>query len=69
MNLSASGTAFFIGCATIFNDKKLKKKLLRTAEIAGNSVCWKKKRHYLLSNIVPVGEAITLSMKTSYLNK
>lgn len=63
--LSPSGTAFGIGCATYFNDRKLRNRLLKNAEIAGHSVAWKGKRHYLLANIALVGEAITLAMKTS----
>ena len=34
-NLSPSGTAFAVGSATYFNDSKLRRKLLKTAEIAG----------------------------------
>lgn len=64
--LSPSGTAFGIGCATFFNDKELRKKLLKTAEIAGHTVSWNGKRHYILANIAMVGEAITLAMRTSY---
>lgn len=64
--LSPSGTAFGIGCATYFNDKKLRNGLLKTAEVAGHTVAWKGKRHYLLANIALVGEAITLTMRTSY---
>jgi len=63
--LSPSGTAFGIGCATYFNDTKLRKELLKTAEIAGCTVSWNGKRHYLLANIALVGEAITLAMRTS----
>ncbi len=64
--LSPSGTAFGIGCATFFNDKELRKKLLKTAEIAGHTVSGNGKRHYILANIAMVGEAITLAMRTSY---
>lgn len=63
--LSPSGTAFGIGCATYFNDMDLRKHLLRTAEIAGHSVWWNDKRHYLLADIAIVGEAITLAMRTA----
>jgi hypothetical protein len=64
--LSPSGTAFGIGCATYFNDIDLRKDLLKTAEIAGHTVLWNNKRHYLLANIALVGEAITLAMRTTY---
>ena len=64
-NLSPSGTAFLSGCTSIFKDKKLKKKLLLTAEIAGNSISWKGQKHYWLAGFVPVGEAIMLAMRTS----
>lgn len=63
-NLSPSGTAFAIGAATTLGDKIFRKRLLRTAEIAGSTIIWNKKRHYLLSNIALVGEAITLALRT-----
>jgi len=63
--LSPSGTAFGIGCATYFNDIDLRNDLLKTAEIAGHSVRWNDKRHYLLADIAIVGEAITLAMSTT----
>jgi hypothetical protein len=68
-NLSPSGTAFSIGCATCFNDKKFRKKLLRTAEIAGFSITWRDKTHYLLANFAFVGEAVALAMRTSSINE
>lgn len=64
-NLSPSGTAFAIGCATYFGDTVFRNELLRTAEIAGHTVTWNDKRQYLLANIALVGEAITLAMRTS----
>lgn len=64
--LSPSGTAFGIGCATYFDDTNLRKHLLNTAEIAGHTVSWNGKRHYLLANIALLGEAITLAMRTNY---
>ena len=64
-NLSPSGTAFAIGCATSLDDMKFRNKLLKTAEIAGSTITWFGKSHYLLSNIALVGEAITLAMRTS----
>lgn len=63
--LSPSGTAFGIGCATYFNDIALRNDLLKTAEIAGHTIVWNNKRHYLLANIALVGEAITLAMRTT----
>ena len=66
LNLSPSGTAFAIGSATYFNDMKFRISLLKTAEIAGHTVKWNKKRHYLLGDIALVGEAITLAMRTNY---
>lgn len=65
MGMSPSGTAFLIGSATIFQDHSLRKKLLTTADVIGFSVSFLAKKHYLLSNIAPVGEAIVLAMKTS----
>lgn len=64
--LSPSGTAFFTGPATFFNDTKVRKSILTTAEIAGTTIKYKNKRHYLLANIALVGEAIMLAMRTHY---
>ena len=64
-NLSPSGTAFAIGAATMMNDLKFRKQLLKTAEIAGTTVTSNGMSHYLLSNLALVGEAITLAMRTS----
>lgn len=66
LNLSPSGTAFAIGAATYFNDIKFRNSLLKTAEIAGHTVKWNNKRHYLLGDIALVGEAITLAMRTNH---
>lgn len=65
MNLSPSGTAFAIGSATYFEDNDFRNTLLKTAEIAGHTVKWDDSRHYLLANVVLVGEAITLAMRTN----
>lgn len=66
LNLSPSGTAFAIGVATYFNDMEFRNSLLKTAEIAGHTIKWNNKRHYLLGDIALVGEAITLAMRTNY---
>lgn len=65
LNLSPSGTAFAIGSATYMGDDDFRRQLLKTAEIAGHTVKWNGRRHYLLANIVLVGEAITLAMRTN----
>ncbi len=65
MNLSPSGTTFTIGCATVLGDMEFRSQLLRTGEIAGSTISWFGKSHYLLANIALVGEAITLAMRTS----
>ena len=65
MNMSPSGTAFTIGCATSCNDLKFRKQLLTTAEIIGHTITWNKKSHYLLSRYFLVGEAIALAMRTT----
>lgn len=67
LNLSPSGTAFAVGSATYFNDMESRNKLLKTCEIAGHTVEWNNHRHYLLSNVALVGEAITLAMRTNTL--
>ena len=64
-NLSPSGTGFVIGAATSLEDMEFRKKLLNTAEIGGSTVSWFGSSHYLLANIVLVGEAILLAMRTS----
>ena len=66
LNLSPSGTAFAIGSATYFDDNDFRSELLRTAETAGHTVKWRNCRHYLLSDITVVGEAITLAMRTNH---
>ena len=63
--LSPSGTAFFVGSATFFDDKSTRNKLLRTAETTGHTIKWGEKRHYLLANIALVGESIMLAMRTN----
>lgn len=63
--LSPTGTAFGIGGATYFKDAETRKRFLRTGEWAGFSVSSKRSRHYLLADYVPVGEAITLAMRTA----
>ena len=63
--LSPSGTGFAIGTATMCNDSKFRKQLLRTAEIAGSTVSYNEKSHYLLANVALVGEAIILAMRTN----
>ena len=63
--LSPSGTGFAIGTATMCNDSKFRKQLLRTAEIAGSTVSYNGKSHYLLANVALVGEAILLAMRTT----
>lgn len=64
-NLSPSGTAFAIGCATSMGDMEFRNHLLRTAEIAGSTIRWFDKSHYLLANFALVGEAIALAMRSS----
>ena len=66
--LSPSGTGFAIGTATMCNDSKFRKQLLRTAEIAGSTVSYNGKSHYLLANLALVGEAIILAMRTTLIN-
>ena len=65
LNLSPSGTAFAMGCATSLDDLTFRSQLLETAEIAGSTVTWFGKSHYWLANWALVGEAIALTMRTS----
>lgn len=64
LELSPSGTAFFAGSSTFFNDSGVRTNILKTAEIAGHTIKIGDKRHYLLANIALVGEAIMLAMRT-----
>ena len=63
--ISPSGTAFGIGSATCFEDWEFRNQMLRTAEIAGQTVKEKNKRHYRLGEFAIVGEATTLAMRTN----
>lgn len=45
--LSPSGTAFFAGSSTFFNELEVRKSILKTAEIAGHTIKNGNKRHYL----------------------
>lgn len=64
-NLSPSGTAFAVGSVTYFEDWALRKKILKTGEIAGTTWHRKGKSHYLLADVALVGEAIMLAMRTA----
>lgn len=65
MGLSPSGTAFATGAVTFFDDRQMRIEILRTAEIAGNSLKCNGKRHYALSDMAIVGESIMLAMRTN----
>ncbi len=65
MNLSPSGIAFSIGCATSLGDMEFRNQLLKTTEIGGSTVSWFGQNHYLIANIALVGEAIILAMRTT----
>ena len=65
LNISPTGTAFGLGASTYFDDKEVRKSILKTAELAGFSVAKDNQRHYLLANVALVGEAITLAMRTA----
>ena len=69
LELSPSGTAFFTGSSTFFNDNEVRKGILKTAEIAGHTIKVGNKRHYLLANVALVGEAIMLAMRTHNNNR
>ena len=63
--LGPSGTAFMAGSSTYFGDDNVRKEILTTAEIAGQTIKIGEKRHYLLANIALVGESIMLAMRTN----
>lgn len=64
-NLSPTGTAFAVGGVTYFEDWALRKKILKTGEMAGTTWHRKDKSHYLLADVALVGEAIMLAMRTA----
>ena len=64
LELSPSGTAFFAGPASYFEDSEVENCILRTAETAGHTIQFGQQRHYLLANLALVGEAIMLAMRT-----
>jgi hypothetical protein len=64
--LSPSGTAFFAGSSTFFNDSDVRTGILKTAEIAGHTIKLGNKRHYLLAEVALVGESIMLAMRTHF---
>lgn len=64
--MSPSGTAFAVGAVTYFGDNDIRNSILRTAEVAGHTLCWDGKRHYALADVALVGEAIMLAMRTHY---
>ena len=65
MGLSAGGTAFALGSATLLGDWEMRRQLLRTAELGGCTVKEKCKRHYRLGEFALAGEAIALAMRTN----
>ncbi|MGL5273627.1 MAG: hypothetical protein ACRC8J_09150 [Phocaeicola sp.] len=62
--ISGSGTAISIGAATYFGDGEFRSRLLQTAEIGGQTIQKKGSRHYRLSEVAFVGEAMVLAMRT-----
>ena len=68
-NLSPSGTAFALGSSTYWEDAEVRNGLLKIIEIGGTSVSWQDERHYLISNVALVGEAIILAMRTNVKRK
>ena len=64
LELSPSGTAFFAGPASYFDDSEVENSILQTAETAGHTIVMGHKRHYLLANLALVGESIMFAMRT-----
>ena len=64
-NLSPTGTAFAVGSVTYYEDWALRKKLLKTGELAGTTWRSRGKSHYLLADVALVGETIMLAMRTA----
>lgn len=63
--LSASGTAWALGCAARFGDDRTRESILRMAELAGSTVRSKDTCHYRLGEVALVGEAVLLAMRTN----
>lgn len=63
--ISAGGTAFAIGAATLLEDWDFRYELLRTAEIGGCTVKGNRTRHYRLGEFALVGEATAMAMRTN----
>ena len=63
--ISAGGTAFALGSATLLEDWDFRYELLRTAEIGGGTAKEKGMRHYRLGEFALVGEATALAMRTN----
>ena len=61
---SPSGTAWAIGAATYFQDGEFRGQMLRTADLFGRTTSAGGNRHYKLGELVIVGEAVTLAMRT-----
>lgn len=57
--------AFAVGSVTYFEDWTLRKKLLKTGELAGTTWRSRGNSHYLLADVALVGEAIMLAMRTA----
>lgn len=68
LGLSPSGTAFGMGAVTYFDDQKIRRAILATAEKVGQTLTWGNKKHYALANLAIVGEAIMLAMRTNTKN-
>lgn len=63
--ISAGGTAFALGVATLLEDWDFRYELLRTAEIGACTVKDDRTRHYRLGEFALVGEATALAMRTN----
>ena len=61
-----SDSKFMVEATTYFNDTIVRNEILTTAEIAGHTIRWGSKRHYLLANVALVGESIMLAMRTNF---
>lgn len=65
MGLSPSGTTFALGSATYFGDWEFRNQILRSADIATETILGEKQRHYRLGELFIVGEAAALAMRTN----
>lgn len=62
--VSTAATAYAIGASSVLGNWATREALLNTMDLLGKTVESKGMRHYKMSELFPVGEAVTLAMRT-----